>query len=133
MALSSKERAFAAIFAGLLAGFVVILLLEMVSPFQAPADINPEDPAQMGAWIQSLPATAFLFLLMVYALGAIAAGFVANKVAKPTPYRPALLAGTGLLVAGLLNLLTFPHPMWFMVLSSLVYLAGAWLGGRLAR
>lgn len=133
MALSSKERAFAAIFAGLAAGFVSILLLEMLSPFHPPANIDPENPAQVAEWMQNLPKTAYLFVWLAYALGALTGGFVTNKVAAATPYRPALITGVGLAVTGFLNQLAIPHPLWFTIGSALICLFGAWWGGRLAR
>lgn len=133
MALSSKERAFAAIFAGLAAGFVSILLLEMLSPFHPPANIDPENPAQLAEWMQSLPGTAYLFLLLAYSLGALIGGFATNKVAAASPYRPALITGVGLAVTGFLNQMAMPHPLWFTIAAALVSLLGAWWGGRLVR
>lgn len=131
--MGQKERAFAAIFAGLFTGFAIIMGLEYLSPYRPPEGLDVENKQQMGDWIQTLPITAFLLLLAIYFVAAVAAGFVANKVAGPTRYRPALIAGVGLLVAGALNLLQFPHPIWFVALSSAAYLVGAWQGGRMAK
>jgi MFS family permease len=133
MALRPKERAFAAIFAGLLAGFIVISLIEMFTPFQPPADVNSDDNKQMSDWIATLPISAFLILLMAYFLGSAIGGFTTNKIAGPTRYRPALLTGFGLFAAGAANFFTFPHPVWFMVASAILYFAGAWVGGRAAK
>jgi len=133
MALRQKERAFAAIFAGLLTGFAVILIAEMVTPFHAPEGMNVDDKKQMGDWIAALPVAAFAILLMANFLGSAVGGFVTNKVAAPTRYRPALLTGFGLFAAGAANFVSFPHPMWFMVASAVLYFFGAWLGGRAGR
>jgi MFS family permease len=132
MALGQKERAFAAVFAGIIVGFIVIMAVEMLTPYHPPADISVEDKAKLGEWIAGLPFAAFAILLMAYFLGAATGGFVTNKIASPTRYRPALITGFGLFAAGIANVLSFPHPLWFVIASSLIYFIGAWIGGRAA-
>jgi hypothetical protein len=133
MALQQRERAFVAIFVGLFAGFAVIFLLEMMIPWHPPQELNQEDRQQLGIWIAGLPLTAFLTLALIYFLGSAVGGYVTNKIAVPTRYRPALLTGFGLFTAGAANFWSIPHPLWFMVLASLLYFAGAWIGGRAAK
>lgn len=131
--MNPKLKAVLAVLAGILAGGLVIGLAEMVSPYEPPVGTNINDAEKIGEWIKTLPASAFMFLLLSYFLGAAVGGWVANRLASTTHYRPALLVGFGLFVAGLLNVLAIPHPLWFSLVSSVIYFAGAWIGGRSVR
>ncbi|MBP6811102.1 MAG: hypothetical protein KA138_06265 [Saprospiraceae bacterium] len=128
--MNPKFIALLAVLLGILAGGIVIAGVEMISPHSPPAGMNVNDPAKLGEWIATLPMSAFAILLLAYFLGAAVGGWVANRVAAKSHYRPALIVGFGLFVAGLMNLISIPHPMWFAVVSSLIYFAGAWIGGR---
>jgi preprotein translocase subunit Sec61beta len=131
--MNPKLRALFAVLAGILAGGLVIALVEMMSPHTPPAGMNINDTARLAEWIATLPMSAFAILLLAYFLGSAVGGYVANRVAAPTHYRPALIVGVGLFVAGVMNLISIPHPMWFAVSSSLIYFIGAWIGGRAAK
>lgn len=133
MAFQPRERAFAAIFAGVFAGFAVIFVMEMLAPWHPPQDLDMADRQQTARWIAGLPLSAFLFLALTYFLGAAVGGYVTNKIAAPTPYRPALITGVGLFAAGVSNFWSIPHPLWFVVLASVLYFVGAWIGGRAVR
>ncbi len=128
--MNPKFRALVAVLLGILAGGIVITLVEMISPHAPPAGMNINDPAKLGEWIATLPMSAFAILLLAYFLGSAVGGWVANRVAVKSHYRPALIVGFGLFVAGLMNLIAIPHPMWFSIVSSLIYFVGAWIGGR---
>lgn len=128
--MNPKLRALFAVLAGILAGGLVIMLVEMLSPHTPPVGMNINDPAKMSEWIATLPMSAFALLLLAYLLGSAVGGWVANQVAAKSHYRPALLVGFGLFVAGVMNLIAIPHPMWFAVASSIIYFVGAWIGGR---
>ncbi|MDX2133380.1 MAG: hypothetical protein SFV52_01255 [Saprospiraceae bacterium] len=123
-------RAALAVLAGVIAGGVAIAVIEMLSPYHPPAGICLTDKEAFGAWVATLPARAFVLLLLAYFVGSAIGGYVTNWVAQTTPYRPALFTGLVLFVVGLMHLVTVPHPVWFAVVSSLLYFAGAWVGGR---
>lgn len=128
--MNPKFRALFAVLAGILAGGLAITLFEMASPHEPPAGMNVNDPAKLGEWVGTLPMSAFAILLLAYFLGSAVGAWVANRIAGPTQYRPALLVGFGLFVAGIINLIAIPHPWWFSIISSLIYFVGAWIGGR---
>lgn len=129
--MNPKIRVILAVIAGIVAGSIIIFIVQMASPHQPPADLDITDKTKFAEWVNSLPMSAFLIVLLSYFLGSVAGGWVANKIAAPTYYRPALVAGFGLFVMGLINLITIPHPMWFAIVSSLLYFLGAWVGGRM--
>ena len=119
-----------AVLAGILSGGLIIALLESVSPHSPPAGMNISDSSKLSDWIATLPVSAFLILLMAYFLGAAVGGWVANRLTAKSQYRPALIVGFGLFVAGIMNLISIPHPLWFSIVSSSMYFVGAWVGGR---
>jgi MFS family permease len=129
--MNPKFTAMFAVLAGILSGGLVISLIEMASPHTPPAGLNLNDAEKLGAWIATLPISAFLILMLAYFLGSAVGGYVANRVAAKSHYRPALIVGFGLFVAGIMNLIAIPHPLWFSITSSLIYFVGAWIGGKL--
>lgn len=130
--MNPKLRAMLAIGAGIVAGAIVIGLVEMLSAHTPPPEIDLNNPTQVGEWMKTLPTSAFAIILLAYFLGSAVGGWVTNRICAPTKYRPAIVVGFGLFVAGLMNLLAVPHPLWFSIASSLTYFIGAWIGGRAA-
>ncbi len=128
--MNPKLRTILAVAIGIVVGAIVIFAVELFSPHQPPADLDINDKAKFVEWVKTLPASAFFILLLAYFLGSAVGGLVTNLVAG-SRYRPALVTGLGLFVAGLMNVLEVPHPLWFVVASSLTYFLGAWIGGRL--
>ncbi len=129
--MNPKLRVILAVVAGLVAGAIIIALIQMFSPYQPPADLDVNDKAKLAEWVKTLPLSAFFIVLLSYFLGAVLGGWLTNLIALPTRYRPALVTGFGLFVFGVMNLVAIPHPTWFAIVSSLMYFVGAWAGGRL--
>lgn len=131
--MNPKLKSILAVVAGMAAAFIVIILMEMLSPFKPSEGLDFKDPAVLATYMKQQPTTAFIYLLVTYFLAALVGGAITNWVARGTKYRPALVTGFGLFVAGVANLIAIPHPLWFSIISSLLYFVGAWVGGKLAR
>lgn len=131
--MNPRLKSILAVVAGIVSGAVVISVVEMLSPYRPPEGLDFNDKAKIAEWVQTLPVSAFGILLLGYFLGSVAGGWVTNRIASSTPYRPALVTGFGMFAAGLMNLIAIPHPLWFTVGSSLLYFAGAWIGGRMVK
>lgn len=130
--MNPRIRSIFAVVAGILVGAVVIFLIQLFSPYQPPTELDFDDKTKVADWIKKLPTSAFAIALLAYFLGSVAGGWITNLVAGPTRFRPALVTGFGLFIMGVMNLIALPHPVWFAMVSSLLYFAGAWIGGRLA-
>lgn len=119
-----------AIFAGLITGFVLILLVEEWSHhlYPLPAGTDLENITAMREIIQSLPLGAFMMIIGAYALGSFGAGLVTSLLSKEAPLKRSLIVASILLIGGISNLIVIPHPWWFAICSSLVYLPMAYLG-----
>ena len=81
--------------------------------------------------IGDLPIGAFVAILVAYFLGAIGGGSVAGKIAGGNQQAVIVTCGL-LLMAGIMNLLNIPHPMWFNISVPVVYILGTVVAIRLS-
>lgn len=81
--------------------------------------------------IGGLPIGAFVAILVAYFLGAIGGGSVAGKIARGNQHAIIVTCGL-LLMAGVMNLVNIPHPMWFNIAVPVVYILGAFVAIRLS-
>jgi hypothetical protein len=122
-----------AVVLGVIVGCIVIFLVEAIGHrvHPPPADLDYRNAEQMKAYIDTMPSSAFLFVLGAYALGSCAGGWVAAKIGKAMAL--ALIVGAILEVFGVMNVVMIPsQPLWFIAASLALYLPCSWLGGRLA-
>lgn len=121
------------IIAGLIAGFIVVFLVENAGHSFYPAAENIEfgDKEALKKMIDNLPAGALLVVIFAYACGSFAAGLVCALISSKNKKENSIITGMILLILGLINLFTVPHPVWFWVLNIIVYLPFAYLGGKL--
>jgi hypothetical protein len=120
---------------GTAAATAVIFAIESLSHrlYPPPAGLNVREPAALKAFIATLPIGAFLMVLLAYALGSLVGGMVATLIAGRGTSRPALFVGGLLMLFGVMDLVVIPHPLWFVIVSLLIYVPCAWLGSRLVR
>jgi uncharacterized membrane protein YeaQ/YmgE (transglycosylase-associated protein family) len=72
-----------------------------------------------------------LFVLLAYIIGSFIGGFIASLIGKQTML--AVISGSVLMLGGVINLFMIPHPIWFVLVSMLVYIPFALIGGLLAK
>lgn len=116
--------------AGLALAFIVVAVVESMSHivYPAPPGLDPNDAEALAGYIASLPAGAFLFVLVAWVLGALTGTFTAARVTRPVNRRPALVV-TGLFFASCaLNLAMIPHPTWFVVAAVPLVAGASYLG-----
>lgn len=127
-------RAIAAIIAGLIVGFLVIILIGTVgvgATYSLPAGIDPYDNRQLVALILAMPAAPKLALLAALFGGALAGGATATRIARR--------AWPGWTVTGLialyavLSILSLPLPALEQALAIAAPVLGGLIGVHLAR
>lgn len=128
-------RSILSIFAGLFAGFLIILGVEewshQIYPLPPGVDLSNKEGLQN--LMLQIPIGALLMILLAYALGSLGAGMVTSTLAKAeAPLKKSLICGAILLIGGLSNLIMIPHPLWFAMLSTLLYLPMAYAGHQVA-
>lgn len=122
------------VFAGLLAGFFVVAIVEALNSrlHPWPADLDKSDLEAIRLHIASLPAAAFAVVWLAHALGALVAGFVCVAISRAMWRVGPIVLGVLLLSAGVTNLVMIPHPWAFAIADVLVYIPAALFGGALA-
>jgi hypothetical protein len=78
------------------------------------------------------PVGALLVVVLGWVLGSIAGGFVTTWIGRRSPVVHALGLGGLLTLAGIANNLMLPPPVWFWILSLIVFLPATYVGARLA-
>lgn len=118
--------------AGAMVGVLLISLLQLASAklHPLPAGIDPADKAAMGEFIRTLPASAKLLVLLSYFVGVSGGSWLAGRLSLTSHRRQAGMVAVLFAVASLLNLMSFPHPVWFWVANFAAVFAGAWLAQR---
>lgn len=127
-------RSILVVLAGAVVAGVLIAAIEAVSSavFPLPPGLDLHDHEAMRQHIDSLPVGAFLFVLAAWAIGAFAGSWVAARIAARARLAHGLAVGALFLLAGVLTMLSIPHP-WWMWVGGIVTLGGcSYLGARLA-
>jgi hypothetical protein len=130
-------RSVLAVLAGFVAATVVMLIFESINghvlyPELGRMAAGVTDPAAIRAVMASAPLGAFLVVLLGWALGGLLGGLVAARIGSNAPVAHALVLGAVLTLAGIANNLMIPPPLWFWVVSILLFLPAAFVGARLA-
>jgi len=118
---------------GLGVGIVLIGLIENYAHklYPPPVGFDFNNKEALKEMMLNMPISAYLSVLAAYIIGSFCGGAVATLIDKSGKYLPALIVSGLLLLAGLANFAMLPHPVWFMVVSSLCYpvfaVAGAWI------
>lgn len=112
-----------AIVAGVVVGLVVITSVQFVNNviFPPPPGIDLSDPAAMKAAVGSLPAGAFIVLILGYLVGTTAGCWTAGRIAAEGQRRVMRLVALVFVVGGILNFRSIPHPTWVVVASFLAF------------
>jgi hypothetical protein len=132
--MPSVVRSILAVLAGCIVAFVLIAGIQFLNTsfYPFPAGLDPSNREAMSSFMATLPLGAFLMVLLSYAVGALAGGFVAARLAPRAPKGHALAVAALLVGASIMNLTALPHPTWFMVANLIVVVAMPLAGARLA-
>ncbi|HEX3100686.1 MAG TPA: hypothetical protein VHQ01_02780, partial [Pyrinomonadaceae bacterium] len=115
----------------------VIWIFFMIGTMIAPNTPNNSEylaKRELAAYMATFPASAFVAVAIGYALAAFAAGFIATKMGRR--WSPgmslALVVGALLTLGSLVVSLAWPQPLWFLLVSFLIFIPVSLVGYRLA-
>jgi len=116
--------------AGIVSALAVFMVVEGLSKrlYPYPAGLDPQDHHAMAAYITKLPSTALLVVLLGWVAGSLICGFVIGVLSRSSAKTPSYIAGLFLTVSGIVNLFMFPHPIWFVIMGTTVFIPFTLLG-----
>ena len=127
-------RSVLAILVGAVVAVVLIAVVEALSSaiYPLPPDLDIHDHEAMRQHIDTLPIGAFLLVLAAWAIGSFGGSWVAARLATRVRLVHGLVVGALFLLAGIMTMLTIPHPWWMWVGGILALGGCSYLGARLA-
>src|SRR5262245_12693 len=127
-------RSILAVVLAFIVASVLITAVEFVGHLLYPPLSNggPGDMEAMRAsWAQA-PIGAKLFVLLAWAVGSLAGGWVAAWIARRAAVVHALIVGALLMAAGVYWIVVLDSPVWFWVVALATFLPPAYVGARFA-
>ncbi len=123
-------RMIAAVLTGLVTGGIVIALVEGVSStlYPIPESLDVTDRDALAVYTMNMPIGAYISVLTAWFLGAFSGGAIAVLIGKRSSV--AIIVGSILTLGGIANMYMLPHPVWFMIVGTLVYIPAAMIGGK---
>lgn len=120
---------------GIVVAAVLVMLVEKIGHtiYPPPADLDISDAEAMRDYVAGLPVGALLFVAAAWFIGATAGTCAACAIGTAKPMYIAVLVGGLVFIGASVNLLMFPHPIWFSTLGLTGILVGAGLGTRCRR
>jgi hypothetical protein len=122
-------RSILAVIGSLAAAVVVVFVVDLVNSLLfMPAGVDMNDPQAMQALAASLPAGAFVILIVGWFAASFAGGWVAARIGSHAPHIHGMVFTVLFLIVGIVNLASLPHPAWVWVLGIAAYIGGGTLG-----
>jgi hypothetical protein len=123
-------RYIGAVIAGLIVAFALVAGAEGIVHvlYPPPPGTNMEDFEQAKRFIATLPLPAYLLVLTGWLIGTFVATWLAAKIARNSI--AGYIVGALLLAAGIFNAIKIPQPVWFSIVSFVIYVGATIVGAR---
>ena len=123
-------RRIGAVVAGLISAWLVVSIAEAVAHkiYPPPRGMDMTDFNQVKQFVASLPLSALLIVLAGWLVGTFMGTWLASRISQNRV--PGYVVGAILLAAGIANAVLIPQPVWFSVVSFMVYVGMTLLGAR---
>jgi hypothetical protein len=108
-------------------GAIVFLNIAL---YPMPEGVTFDDKVGFPAYIETLPLTAFLIVLVAHLSQAFFGALVAAKISRKRPMVVAMIIGVLSLIGGYLNMQNIPLPTW-MLIEMPLYLVASWLAATI--
>lgn len=120
---------------GAMGAMMVMALGEYFIGKQYPLPINVDitNKTLLEAAIRDMPTNAFVLLLINYTVSSFIGGLAAALISGRTVLRPSIIVGVVLTLAGMYNVLTLRHPLWFTIVNLFIYIPFAYFGFLVVR
>jgi hypothetical protein len=124
-------RIIGGIVAGLVTAVAVMMLIEMAghAAFPLPEDLGLRNPEAVADPLPSMPVAAKLIVVFAWFAGALAGGYVAKRICGR--WSAAWAIAVLVAVAGIVNIMMIPHPVWMQIAAIVAPLVGGLVAGHL--
>ena len=99
--------------------------------YPLPEGLDPKNPEHLKKYQETAPLMAVFFVIISYAAGALAGGFVSTLIANDHKKIYAIIVGIFFLSTSIYMMTIIPSPIWFWVCGILVWLL-VFVGWKLA-
>lgn len=125
-------KSIAGLAAGIVAAVATILLVQLLGHAVYPAgEVDFRDREAVAAMIEALPFGAMLFVVLAWFAGALVGGALAAWIGGRRWM--AWLVGAIVALMGIVNVFTYPHPVWMQIAAVAAPALGAILAGHFVR
>ena len=122
--------------AGILVGIVIAValvfaieaIIGLIVP--APPGFDMRDPEAVSARVSSLPRWVILLVLVGWLVGTGLGSWAAVRISRMRVLWPGLVVTAVIFLGTLYNVMTIPHPIWFVAISLIAIPVAGWLGSR---
>ncbi len=119
----------AAIVAGVGAGWVAVELIGLIGTWLFPAAAAQSSNAgQLARMIGDLPTLSLWIKQLAWFIGAVASAWLASRIHAGDRLICGALAALLLSMVSVVSLIVHPSPLWFILLTPVVFFSGATLG-----
>jgi hypothetical protein len=121
-------RRIGAVIVGIIVAVLIVQIAELIVHYlyPPPPGYNMRDMNQVKKFVATLPLLAMVLVLIGWAIGTVVGTFLAAKIGRSPA--PAYVIGGLLLIGGIANAAVIPQPIWFSVLSFIIYIGGTIIG-----
>lgn len=114
-------------------GGLIIYFSEMLIKiiFPLPSHIDPMDMESLKSYLPTAPVGSFALLILAHAAAAFISGWLISIFAKTNIQFLALITGLIWTLVGVTNIVMLPHPIWFSIADTCVFLPMTILGTKL--
>ncbi|NOU45444.1 MAG: hypothetical protein HOO86_00090 [Bacteroidales bacterium] len=119
-----------AILSGIVFGMLAIGIFESIGHtlFPVPQDImQTAENQDTEALFALISPQMLLFVLLAYLLGSFFGGLITSLISKRI--MSSIITGGVIMLGGVINLFMIPHPMWFILVSFVVFIPFAFIAG----
>lgn len=121
---------------GIVAMFVVITGVQFLGHrlYPPPPGLDPMRPDDLSVILAQQPVAALSFVVLAWALGAFAGGWVAARISRRWPRTAAIVVSLVVMLGVVEMIQQVPgHPQWMAILGLVLPIPMALLAARLAR
>lgn len=112
-------RKIVAVMAGCIATSIAVGLIQQLGHYlyPLPSGTDPNDVDAIKRYIENAPFMALFFVIISYAVGALAGGFTSTIIANDGKKIYATVVGTVFLIISVYMMAVIPSPVWFWILG----------------